>query len=598
MRYDALRQLVDEYVASDQMPPADWIDELNRLEAEFGQPMSPPPPPPPADSPPPPAGAGGPEPSGPTVASGDRIPIILDEDNPDIVVESVLRVWAMRSTVYVSGGQLVEITNPPRDNSEFSFGEPTLPRLVPITAVRAWTLAGRECRFGVMKSNKQGSFVENCMPPMWLGNAIIHRSDFGRIPVIEGIIDAPTLRRDGVVLRQRGYDAPTKVYVTKELPLQMPAQPTKADAQQALSRLLDLVCDFDFALDAGRTAWVASVLSLAARHTFDGPVPIFIFDGTRPGAGKTLLADLASMIASGASAERMIFTRDAAEMDKRIVSLALSGDRSVLLDNVHGKLKSAPLDAAVTGNFYKSRMLGKNETSKQIPIKIVWFVTGNGMIISTDIARRSLITRLTPQTANPFLRSGPTPTTKWRYPNILNYARQNRAELLSCALTIVQAYINAGKPDMAIQPLGSFEAWSDTIRSAVIYAGGVDPCATFVESEDSDVDDEALYRVVECWPVSDGRSVTVKELLEWAELEPPIGADLQTRERFESTRPTRELWRDALCNWLPPKRGDLPQSAEVGYALRALKDAVIGRFKIVGDKKTNLGIPWKRVAIG
>lgn len=598
-RFDALRQLVDEYSSSGKDVPPQWIAELQTLGEADPSLLGPPIPTTVAPVPPVPPLPPTLAPTAITPVRGDRVPIILDDDHPDVTIRQILRVWAMRFCVYENGGQLVEIREPPNQESPFSFSEPRPTTLIPLNPIRAWLLAGRECVFGQSKTTKHGTSIVNVMPPMWIGPALCNRNDFEGIPSLSSLSHAPTLRKDGALISKKGFDLSTNTFLTKELPLTIPEQPTVTDARVAYSRLRDLVCDFDFSSEAGASSWVASVLSLVARHTFDGPSPIFIFDASRVGSGKTLLADLAHVIATGSSADRMVFVKDPIEMDKRITALALSGEPSALLDNVKGKLASAPLDAAVTGNFYRSRILGKSEMPVKVPMKIVWFVTGNGLVISTDIARRSLIARLTPSVDMPYLRSGPKDGKTWRYPKILEYARRQRAELLGYALTIVKAYICAGRPAIPdIQPLGSFEAWSDTIRSAILFAGGVDPCMSSIEVADADLDDLAVRRMIACWPVADDIDVTAEDLVNWAQIVPPMDADMKTRSAYEETRATRELWRSALLEWLPPKRGDLPTPVELGYALRELKDAVISDFRVVAGKRSLRGILWKRVRMG
>jgi len=44
-------------------------------------------------------------------------------------------------------------------------------------------------------------------------------------------------------------------------------------------------------------------------------------------------------------------------------------------------------------------------------------------------------------------------------------------------LIVVRAYFVAGRPDQAPK-LASFEAWSDTVRSALIWLGEADPVDT------------------------------------------------------------------------------------------------------------------------
>lgn len=465
-----------------------------------------------------------------------------------------------------------------------------------VSAQRARFLASRECSFGQEKFVKGDKTVAPCLPPEWLGGAIITSVNYGRVPEISALAQAPTLRRDGEIIWERGYDASTGIYMTSDLQVSVPENPTQADAAEALTQLLDLVCDFDFANAGGSSVWLAGLLSIVARHTFTGPVPMFIIDASKRGSGKTTLADIAAIIGIGVKACRMFYTDDDVEMDKRITALALAGEQFALIDNIVGKLASPPLDAALTSESYRGRVLGKSEMTAAMPMKIVWFATGNGLIIGADLARRSLLARLEPSTDHPEDRTGPKPGQPWKYRDLIGYTTANRARYLGYALTLVRAYILAGRPDMGLKPIGSFEAWSDTIRSAIVFAGGVDPCITIEDTRKADLEDHAFRTMVACWPVEDDVVVTASTLIEWAVLDPPLG-DISKRELFERTRTIREQWRAALLEWLPARKGDLPTARELGYALRAMKGAIASEYKIEAGEHTKSGIPWKRVRV-
>ena len=55
-------------------------------------------------------------------------------------------------------------------------------------------------------------------------------------------------------------------------------------------------------------------------------------------------------------------------------------------------------------------------------------------------------------------------------------ALERRAEYVAAALTVVRAYVVAGKPDVGLPPFGSFEKWSTLVRASLVWAGACDPC--------------------------------------------------------------------------------------------------------------------------
>ena len=100
--------------------------------------------------------------------------------------------------------------------------------------------------------------------------------------------------------------------------------PSVEDARRAANHLLDVVIDFPFVDQADRSAWLALVLTMTARSCIDGQVPLFCVTANVPGAGKSMLVDLASIIAYGHTAPRTAFADDS-EMRKRITAILLEG---------------------------------------------------------------------------------------------------------------------------------------------------------------------------------------------------------------------------------------------------------------------------------
>ena len=230
-------------------------------------------------------------------------------------------------------------------------------------------------------------------------------------------------------------------------------------------------------------AWLSAVLTPLARHTFDGPTPLHVFDANAPGSGKTLLAELVSNVTMGDNIARMANPRDDDEARKRITALAIAGDSLVLIDNVNGGLGCSALDAALTGTRWQDRVLGSSQMI-DLPLLVTWLASGNNVVLRADTSRRALHIRLRSNIESPESRTG------FRYPNVRAYVRANRGKLLSAALTILRAWFVAGRPKAKLPAWGSFEDWSGVVRQAIVFAGQPDPAATrqeFVATADRDV---------------------------------------------------------------------------------------------------------------
>jgi hypothetical protein len=71
----------------------------------------------------------------------------------------------------------------------------------------------------------------------------------------------------------------------------------------------------------------------------------------------------------------MSYTADREELRKRITTLAAEGDRIVLLDNLSEAIGNDILDATLTGDHWKDRLLGGNIVNDG-PLHVCWYGTG------------------------------------------------------------------------------------------------------------------------------------------------------------------------------------------------------------------------------
>jgi putative DNA primase/helicase len=133
------------------------------------------------------------------------------------------------------------------------------------------------------------------------------------------------------------------------------------------------------------------------------------------------------------------------------------------------------------------------------------FATGNNLQFVGDMVRRVLICRIDPGCERPDART----FTR----NLNDWVPANRPRLLAAALTVLRAYIVAGKPKQAIAPYGSFEEWSGLIRSALVWLGEADPCLSRASLEEDDPVLASLHSVLPLWFGQIGdRVVTTNEV--------------------------------------------------------------------------------------
>ena len=105
------------------------------------------------------------------------------------------------------------------------------------------------------------------------------------------------------------------------------------------------------------------------------------------------------------------------------------------------------------------------------------FASGNIVIVG-DLCRRVITTTLDPQLERPELRefiSNPVATVL-----------ADRGAYIAACFTICRAYVVAGRPAPA-RKLASFEGWSDTVRSALIWLGRADSIDTIETALEADL---------------------------------------------------------------------------------------------------------------
>ena len=310
-------------------------------------------------------------------------------------------------------------------------------------------------------------------PPIWCINAIHARGVGAGIRHLEAVVDHPVILPDGSLLSTNGYDPRSRLLVSTPagLGLAVRESPTTQDVAEAVATIDDVLSDFPFEKPEHRGAWFAGLLTPLAWFAFEGPAPMTLIDGNVRGIGKGLAADVIALILTGRRFPVMSYSTDKEELRKKITSLAMEGDRIVLLDNLAGAVGNDVLDMALTADRWKDRILGVNRVYDG-PLHLSWYATGNNVQLHADTARRVCHVRMETADERPEMKTG------FKYPDLRAHLRANRGRLLSAALTILRGWIATGRQSHGLTPWGSFEGWSGVVRESVVFAGLPDPGET------------------------------------------------------------------------------------------------------------------------
>src|SRR4029078_12677722 len=192
--------------------------------------------------------------------------------------------------------------------------------------------------------------------------------------------------------------------IPPDLRIEVPDCPSRDDVLAAVAVINDVLADFPFEPPEHRAAWFAGLLTPLAWFAFDGPAPLLLIDGNTRGAGKGVLADVIALTLTGRRFPVMSYSADREELRKKVTSLAMEGERLVLLDTLPGAVGNDVLDMALTADRWKDRVLGVNKVYDG-PLHVAWYATGDNVQLHGDTSRRCSHCRLETELERPEMRA-------------------------------------------------------------------------------------------------------------------------------------------------------------------------------------------------
>ena len=315
---------------------------------------------------------------------------------------------------------------------------------------------------------------------------------------LAGVSTTPTMDRN-----EPGYDPTTNmmlVFPEGYFP-EAPLSPTKDDAVAALARLKHPLRGFPFEGEGSLSVVLSAMLSGIIRHEMR-TCPLHAFSAPEAGTGKSKLTEIVSIVVTRVSVNIITYTRDQDEMEKRIDSILMRGQRLVNIDNVDTMLGDKALEQMLTATSKLARVLGESR-SITVDTRLLLMVSGNNLEARRDMGRRMVKCTLDAKVENPDLR-------EFDFDAVAEVTAARPQMVVDC-LTILRAYKAAGQPNMPT-PLGSFEDWT-IIRGALMWLGEDDPRVTQDEGRASDPDREARAEVLEAlWNQFGGERFLAKRL--------------------------------------------------------------------------------------
>lgn len=308
-----------------------------------------------------------------------------------------------------------------------------------------------------------------CDPPKEVVEQIAAMAGEWPFPPLAGIIGTQTMRPDGSLLTEPGYDLATGLYLAAPPPLPpVPDAPTLEDAQDALATLASLLAEFPFADAASESAGMSMLLTAVLRGALPPAVPMHVVQAPESGSGKSYLADIASVLATGERCAVVTVAPEQKETESRLIGAALAGYPIIAIDNCNGVLTGDFLAQVTERPLLQIRPLGTS-TIFRITNTFTVFANGNNIAVAADLVRRTVLVTLDADMEHPEERKFTG--------NPIAELQANRGKYIAAALTIARGYLAAGSPNRPV-PTPSYERWSDLVRGSLIWLGWADPASS------------------------------------------------------------------------------------------------------------------------
>jgi hypothetical protein len=480
-------------------------------------------------------------------------------ERPRIVSEAIDALDGADAPFYRRGLSIVNVAMIPAKTSDGS--NITIPAIVPVPAQQLMHELGKAARW-VKYDRRHKDWVPTDVPADVAAKIAALPNEWKFEP-LSGIIATQTMRPDGSLLTETGYDEATGFLLFD--PPSMPAipdVPTRQSAHDALKILRDLLIEFPFADDPSRTVALSMLMTPVLRPALRPAVPLHVIRAPVGGSGKSYLADLASAIATGERCPVISRSPSFEETEKRLVGAALTGQPIISIDNCNGELRSEFLCQAVERPVLQVRALGTSELAR-IDNATTCLSNGNNIQIAEDLVRRSVQCSLDANIDRP-------ETRKFVH-DPLAAIFADRGRYVAAVLTIARAYVVAGMPHRP-PPFASFDRWNELVRGALMWLGCADPCDTVAELSVAD-------------PVKNERAEVFQAIAK-AMVDP----DYTVNEIISAARKDTTL--ESALRMIASADGEI-SPRRLGKWLAASLNTIAGNFKLLRSGSVQNRVRWR-----
>ena len=330
---------------------------------------------------------------------------------------------------------------------------------------------------------------------------------YSKFPKVSGLLTAPVVRHDGSYLFERGVDDVTGLYLHRAWPhkdLIRAEGMTSHTASKLYRHVADtLFGETEFTDGKGglnEAVAMAQMLTTIQRKMMDYS-PAFNITANIQGTGKTTLARMIYVVATGQDMPVYTLPNDNDEARKQMLSILIESPSSVCYDNLDdgAVLKSPVMSKVLTSMEFADRILGGSRMAK-VPTNTTFCITGNNIRVNQDLLRRFLECKLTSSEPKPEQRS-------FTNSDVVGYVRSVREDIITSSIGLVAGYIKRGDeasgtmsqvPRYRVPDKGTgFSIWDKMVRFPILWATGIDLLRVFDRGSDES-DERMAYTLLIC----------------------------------------------------------------------------------------------------
>lgn len=447
--------------------------------------------------------------------------LLVKKSDPDVTVAALRDILAKQENIFERGGPVRLIWNQARSHTVIQT----------ISADALILLSHQVCRPYEIRAKQDGSLAEqDCQLPKNMASMYLSWEGYWKLRPLNGITPGLLLSENGEIYSGEGYNEATGIWQENvpDLSQHVPASPSKGDAEAALRTLRETFATFcfadapthpdpmtkvvkvDLAMPPGRdeSAFLNALLTAVCRPSLHLAPGILIHAAPISGAGsgKGLLARCIANIAFGREPHAVTAGPNNEELEKRIAAELIQGSPVVFLDNLNNRaFKSDQLASAITERPSRVRNFG-TLTMAAINTCALVILTGNGLTVTEDLARRFLAIELDARSEDPESR---------RFIGDIHSEVITRRALLLAACLTIWRWGRQHKDLESGSPLGSFEQWCRWVRDPLIALGCQDPASKIREAKSKDSHREQVAAFfTHWWATYEDKPVTIATLEE------------------------------------------------------------------------------------